>query len=73
MSHIAPGMTKHKNPENHCGQQPLADKKGERQEEGCLPGRTPGPRDKGASPGKAQLSHSLGTTCLWLHKTAIPK
>lgn len=40
---------------------------------GCLPGRTPGPRGKEASPEKAPLSRSLGTTCLWLHKTAIPK
>lgn len=37
------------------------------------PDHTPGPQDTGASPEKAPRSHSPGTTCLWLHKTADPK
>lgn len=47
--------------------------KSEWQQEGHLPDHTPKPQDKEASPETVQLSRSPETTCLWLHKTAIPE
>ena len=64
--------------EHNCAQQlqltvVLAPKQFERPSEHCaLPDRTPRPPDRGAIPGRAQLSHSPGTTCLWPHRTAGP-
>lgn len=38
-----------------------------------LPDRTLRLRGRGAIPGRAQLSHSPGTTCLWPHRKADPR
>lgn len=62
--------TAHKSSDSRLCQHPN-DLKG-RSERYALPDRTPRPPDRGATPGRAQLSHSPGTTCLWPHRTAGP-